>query len=160
MLRTGLGALALMFATGAGAAQDTRAGAAQDNVEFRVIGSHDGGIAMVSPASGPQTARRLTEVIILQQRAPGGGDAYSADFKIDCGKGALAFGNIVVYKDNAVLERYPDEPDEQETPSKGSISWDIVQYACTGAVLTNETVRVNGVLPAIAYGRKRLGPIN
>jgi len=84
MLRIGLGAAALLFAS---AAQ------AQSADEFRVVAGNDAGLTLVSTlASGPKSARKLTQLIVRQERSPSGADAYSVAVTVDCGAGSLALG--------------------------------------------------------------------
>lgn len=132
--------------------------AQQEDAEFRILGEQDAGLTMVSTVvTGPQGARTLTEVIVRKERSPSGADAYAVAVIVDCGARTLRLGSSIFYRDMAIDARLPADPDAIDTPGTGTIGWQIVRYACEGTVPPNENDRIKGALPAIAWGRKRLG---
>jgi len=149
MLKTGLSAVALLFATGA---------QAQKADEFRLIGSSDDVVVLASTlVTGPKTERRMTEILVRRERSDTGADSYVIEAIMDCVAGTLAVGDVKVYQADQVINRIPRGAANVSKPEEGSVASQVYQYGCTGVSDLPDDARPVGVLAAIAYGRKYQG---
>ncbi|MEZ0244862.1 MAG: hypothetical protein ACAH11_15920 [Sphingomonas sp.] len=146
MLKTALAAAALI-GTLPGAAQE-------DSRQYRPLNATDEtGILVSTDVAGPQTARRFREVIVFKKRSPTGADAYVADFAVDCPAGTITIQAAEAWQDGRMKSRFITEPGDPERPEAGSISHDMIVYACTGESPMPEGKPVTGLPAAFALGK-------
>lgn len=139
-------AAALAFA-GAAQAQD------HDSLEYRVVAANSVSAALVSTnVSGPQNARRLTNIMMAVEPGGSGADNFVSDVLVNCQTGEIEYLKSAVYADGQLLAELPSTG-ERRVPAKNTMDDSVVTYACTGKVHRGDTPRVRGLAAARAQGR-------
>jgi hypothetical protein len=148
--------LGMLKAALAAALIGTLPGAAQeDSRQHRPLNVTDNsGILVSVDVTGPQTARRFREVIVFKKRPATGADAYVADFSVDCTAGTLTLQSAEAWRDGKMESRFVTQPADPEKPEPGSISDDMIVYACTGVSPMPEEEAVTGLPAAFGLGLK------
>jgi hypothetical protein len=129
--------------------------AQQDTRQYRVLNyTSQAGILVSADVAGPRNARRFREVMVLKERFHTGADAYVGEYLVDCGAGTIVLEQAAAYQGDTLLHAVdPGEP-KPAVPQAGTISADMVGYACTGALPTSNPKVVTGLPAAFALGRE------
>ncbi len=143
-------AAALGFA-GAAQAQD------HDGLEYRLLAANANSATMVSTSvSGPQNARRLTNIMMADSPGASGADNFVSDVVVDCPAGTIEYTRSVVYAGDRELAVLPAS-DEKRVPGEETMDASVVEYACKGLVHRGNTPRVRGLGAAREQGRAAMG---
>lgn len=136
------------------------AGAAQaqdhDALEYRLLAANTVSATMVSTSvSGPQNARRLTNILMAARPGPSGADNFVSDVVVDCGAGTIEYERSVVYAGSERVAELPSNG-EKRTPGKDTMDESVRDYACKGVLHRGETPRVRGLAAAREQGREAM----
>lgn len=135
----------------------TPAWAQDDDARYRPLTvTPAAGVLVSVEVAGPQDARRFQEVMVLREPEPTGPDSFFASFAANCPAGTLTLEKLTGYRDGKVTMEIAVGPSDVEKPSPGSVSDDMLKYACTGKTSAGDATVVTGLTAAFAHGRKLL----
>lgn len=127
-----------------------------DSLEYRVLAANSASATLVATnVTGPQSARRLTNIMMAGEPGPSGADNFVSDVVVNCQTSEIEYLKSVVYTGGEVLADLPGNG-EKRVPKAGSMDEAVVAYACKGALSNGETPKVRGLAAAREQGRKAM----